>query len=208
ATHPAGQSAGSGADILAATLAEFQRRNGYHKREIEELLTEFGELLLSKVATAPDSTRTGQAEAEDLFTAIDRMGQYAPTTAVNQLQRLAEAALAARPAAPEAQGAWRSKAADDVLAERRRQVEVERFDAPFDDRYARDELPTAAAIYAAPPSADWRPWLEKRWPWAPAWFKRSSRRRDLVKAGALILAEIERLDRLPAPPASSGQGNA
>lgn len=51
------------------------------------------------VKPAPDSTRTG-AETEDLFNAIDRMGQYAPTTAVNQLQRLAEAALAARPEAP------------------------------------------------------------------------------------------------------------
>jgi len=34
-------------------LAEFQRRNGYHRPEIEELLSEFGELLLSKVSAAP-----------------------------------------------------------------------------------------------------------------------------------------------------------
>ena len=34
------------------------------------------------------------------------------------------------------------------------------------------------------------------WPWDPHWFKTSSRRRDLIKAGALILAEIERLDRM------------
>jgi hypothetical protein len=34
------------------------------------------------------------------------------------------------------------------------------------------------------------------WPWAPELWKPANARRDLVKAGALILAEIERLDRL------------
>jgi hypothetical protein len=33
------------------------------------------------------------------------------------------------------------------------------------------------------------------WPWEASWFKPSTARRDLIKAGALILAEIERLDR-------------
>ena len=33
------------------------------------------------------------------------------------------------------------------------------------------------------------------WPWLSSWWKPSTNRRDLVKAGALILAEIERLDR-------------
>ena len=33
------------------------------------------------------------------------------------------------------------------------------------------------------------------WPWDPAWWKPIDPRCDLVKAGALILAEIERIDR-------------
>ena len=33
------------------------------------------------------------------------------------------------------------------------------------------------------------------WPWAAEWWKPGLRRRNLVKAGALILAELERLDR-------------
>jgi len=37
------------------------------------------------------------------------------------------------------------------------------------------------------------------WTWERAWWKPTTRRRDLVKAGALILAEIERLDRAAAP---------
>ena len=32
-----------------------------------------------------------------------------------------------------------------------------------------------------------------------AWFKPTTPRRDLVKAGALIIAEIERLDRATPP---------
>lgn len=35
----------------------------------------------------------------------------------------------------------------------------------------------------------------RNWPWHRVWWKPSTRRRNLVKAGALILAEIERLDR-------------
>ncbi|TIM14496.1 MAG: hypothetical protein E5Y67_12520 [Mesorhizobium sp.] len=37
-----------------------------------------------------------------------------------------------------------------------------------------------------------------RWPWDASWWKPTARRRDLVKAGALIAAEIERIDRLAA----------
>ncbi|MNC99215.1 hypothetical protein D3C83_174210 [compost metagenome] len=44
--------------------------------------------------------------------------------------------------------------------------------------------------------------LEMSWPWEGCWWKPTGRRRDLVKAGALILAEIERLDR-----AEIGGGN-
>lgn len=35
------------------------------------------------------------------------------------------------------------------------------------------------------------------WPhsWASCWFKPTNRRRDLVKAAALLIAEIDRLDR-------------
>jgi len=41
------------------------------------------------------------------------------------------------------------------------------------------------------------------WPikWMAAWFKPTDPRRDLVKAGALCIAEIERLDRALTPPA-------
>jgi hypothetical protein len=122
--HPAGQSTGLGAEDTAEQFIQAAvdgapeplKRLGRYLADVldedqfktaERML--LGGIALSTDRPAPDSTRTGPVGtgAEDLFTAIDRMGQYAPTTAVNQLQRLAEAALAARPAAPEAQGAWR-----------------------------------------------------------------------------------------------------
>lgn len=57
---PSGRAAEGGETVvsrpIAEALAEFQRRNGYHKPVIEELLTEFGELLLTKIAPTPPAS--------------------------------------------------------------------------------------------------------------------------------------------------------
>ena len=85
-------------------------------------------------------------------------------------------------------------AARDVLAERKRQVEKEGWHPDQDDDYGDGQLSMAAAMYAMQgntpnygPPADW--------PWESNWWKPTTDRRNLVKAGALILADIERLDR-------------
>lgn len=55
-------------------------------------------------------------------------------------------------------------------------------------------MAVAAACYIMAdddPRAD----VPELWPWPSEWWKPTDVRRDLVKAGALILAEIERLDR-------------
>ena len=92
--------------------------------------------------------------------------------------------------------AWGSQAVLDVAAERRRQIETEGWTPEHDDGHGAHELAEAAACYCL--SSAERPfdYFETMWPWDPHWFKTSSRRRDLIKAGALILAEIERLDRM------------
>jgi hypothetical protein len=41
---------------------------------------------------------------------------------------------------------------------------------------------------------------EYGWPWDLKWWKPTTPRRDLVKAAALIVAEIERLDRAALAP--------
>lgn len=83
----------------------------------------------------------------------------------------------------------------DIAAERRRQIEEENFSFKNDDLYTDGELADAAACYIA--SFDKLPSGSRQalWPWLEDWWKSTTYRRDLVKAGALIAAEIERLDR-------------
>ena len=94
----------------------------------------------------------------------------------------------------------------DVLDERKRQVAVEGWTPEHDDEHDEGELAAAAGSYAINPACMLSPYdgvprdeLPDTWPpeWDVKWWKPSpdNPRRDLVKAGALILAEIERLDR-------------
>jgi hypothetical protein len=100
-----------------------------------------------------------------------------------------------------------SNAALDVLRERARQVSGEGWDAAHDDAHTLGELALAAACYAINPTSvlarrepapyrlreSWHGWL--RWPWAVTWWKPRDRRSNLVRAAALLIAEIERVDR-------------
>lgn len=90
-----------------------------------------------------------------------------------------------------------SQACQDVIAERQRQVNAEGWTPEHDDEHGCGELASAASCYATQGRYHY-PTPGKPspiWPWAPEWWKPSDYRRNLVKAGALILAEIERLDR-------------
>lgn len=83
-----------------------------------------------------------------------------------------------------------------IAAERTRQIEVENRSPRHDATHRREELAQAAASYAMPPRyrpADGCPPL--LWPWHIRWWKPTptDRVRELVKAGALIAAEIDRL---------------
>lgn len=90
-----------------------------------------------------------------------------------------------------------NRAIADVLAERRRHIEVEGWTPAHDDAHADGELEKAAACYAmhTPSVKNLQRQKVKLWPWSPDWWKPDLGRRDLVKAGALILAAIERIDR-------------
>ena len=104
-----------------------------------------------------------------------------------------------------------------VIAERRRQVETEGWTVEHDDAHDMGEMADAAASYAMRAKYGSAGWAEvlpappRMWPWDSAWWKLADERRMLVKAGALILAEIERVDRkssLPAPPLPAQDGGA
>lgn len=110
-------------------------------------------------------------------------------------------------------------ALDDVAAERRRQIEVEGWSADHDDLHDSGQMARAAAWYTMNASyvgrsdclndvADTHHELHKifsaehsafSWPWLRKWWKPKNARHDLVKAAALIVAEIERIDRACKP---------
>ena len=103
-----------------------------------------------------------------------------------------------------------------IEEERKRQIEKEGWTSEHDDKHTDQSLALAAALYASPtdelmivresgPMIDPWPWwgindLSDRGKPIPvhAWDKRKqhSRLRRLQIAGALIVAEIERLQRL------------
>jgi len=91
-------------------------------------------------------------------------------------------------------------AARDVLAERQRQVSAEGWTPEHDDTHTDCSMPLAAACYALD-AAGYSVQRHQFWPWDLTWWKPGQPRRNLVKAAALILAEIERIDRAAAPAA-------
>lgn len=109
------------------------------------------------------------------------------------LRRLFEALHIRQPLSP---------AMHAVIAERRRQIEVEGWSLEQDDTHQQGELAAAGATYARHayaggyPSYGYGPGQPpKGWPWSHQWWKPADFRRNLVKAAALILAEIEKFDR-------------
>ncbi|EPF1459620.1 hypothetical protein ACSQPF_002834 [Pseudomonas aeruginosa] len=101
----------------------------------------------------------------------------------------------------------------DVQAERRRQVEAEGWTPKHDDEHADGQMAQAAGCYALHAGGIGTDWPDGRqngaalfWPWDKDSWKPTTPRRDLVKACALALAEIERLDR--AAPTQGGPSDA
>lgn len=109
------------------------------------------------------------------------------------------------------QGAGGAKTGIELIAEeRQRQVNVEGWTAEHDAKNVNDEMARAAAVYALPwPLRNHRLSIDGgmpyHWPiytWAAEWFKPAKKNslkgpdriRELVKAGALIAAEIDRLN--------------
>lgn len=84
-----------------------------------------------------------------------------------------------------------AEVARELIVERSRQIEEEGYTPEHDDDHVYGELGDAAAALAA---GDHRYWPDGWGKFKPD----DCYRRDLVKAGALIIAEIERLNRAAA----------
>lgn len=91
----------------------------------------------------------------------------------------------------------------EIGEERLRQIRAEGWTLEHDDTHRRGQMARAAAVYALvgssdgriPGDADTPSITERLWPWEWSWFKPKARRRNLIRAAALLVAEIERLDR-------------
>lgn len=129
------------------------------------------------------------------------------------------AALAAAPHTRAAIPEGLSPAVLRGLAERRRQIEVEGWTPEHDDTHQAGELARASGCYAIVASdlrkeamyihGRWKDVSDLFWPWDRKWWKPSPDPvRNLEKAFALIVAEMERQDRLsvaPTPPSQGGR---
>lgn len=84
-----------------------------------------------------------------------------------------------------------------IADERRRQIDAEGYTPLHDSEHEDGDIACAAAVYAAPDWARTEGVMDLLWPGAWA-FKPTptDRIRELVKAGALIAAEIDRLRAL------------
>lgn len=99
----------------------------------------------------------------------------------------------------------------DIEAERFRQMSAEGWTVAHDDQHYTGDLARAAAAYAYEAGrtdqqrADSAGDAPQIWPWSEGWWKPTDRRRDLIKAAALIVAEIERLDRAHTIPSEANE---
>lgn len=101
---------------------------------------------------------------------------------------------------------------DRIAAERKRQIEQENWTAEHDQEHKYNELALAAVCYASPVPVrvklkvstgrgqyfpEFRTQWVDPWPWGPEWDKREQHDylRRLEIAGALIAAEIDRLEK-------------
>lgn len=93
-----------------------------------------------------------------------------------------------------------------IAAERERQITEEGWTHEHDAQHTKGQLANAAAVYAIDPmGGDATSIVNTLWPFERKWLKLScnentednisGRIRDLTKAGALIAAEIDRLQR-------------
>jgi hypothetical protein len=101
-----------------------------------------------------------------------------------------------------------SRGVELIHLERLRQLQEENYNPEHDDNHIADQLVLAAVCYATPAplrrhppvfsrGQGWQPSVRPEY-WPSGWYWKptpDNRVRELVKAGALIAAEIDRLTR-------------
>lgn len=161
----------------------------------EDKIRLLSELLLSQPWTLV-SVGLGSIKGEDLANALLDLSLPKPPVRVDAAGTVIEGHFP------------RDGGADLIAAERQRQITKEGYNALHDAGHERGELIAAAMCYASVPllrlaykpdaaEAEITEVMATRWPWEEEWWKPDSDAvRNLVKAGALIAAEIDRLQRM------------
>jgi hypothetical protein len=88
----------------------------------------------------------------------------------------------------------KARGIDLIAEERRRQIEVEGYDAEYDSHDSPHNLMAAAisyALYDTDPDE-----AKKLWPWEAKYFKPKSRLRNYVRSGALMAAALDLIQNL------------
>lgn len=87
---------------------------------------------------------------------------------------------------------------ENIIAERKRLAEF--GIPPIAERPRQKDLPKAAAAFALCGIHSFAAgqWPAVFWPWSQARFRLGSPRENLLRAAALLIAAIERLDRIAA----------
>lgn len=154
---------------------------------------------------AADTITAQAAEIEQQRRLIDGIDEERRSALELCVQRNKEiTALTARLSALEA---LLDKAVGDIASERQRQIAAEGWTPEHDDvEHDSGDLAAAGSAYALHAAdmlnpysqGDGRDLIPDFWPFSKKWWKPTDARRDLVKAGALIAAEIDRIDRAAA----------
>lgn len=103
---------------------------------------------------------------------------------------------------------YETRAVKDILSERFRQKNVKKYNEMNDDLYEQNELLRAAQSYLnhvvgrgwVYDSENHSKYVEEDvpdfFPWENVYWKPKNPRQDLIRVAALIIAEIERMDRV------------
>ncbi len=162
-----------------------------------------------------EARRAHDAAIEDAAAYVERIGDYGSESKVNGIRGEAWDSWERfkKTLQSPAQTEGREEGWQLIAAERQRQVEKEGWSPSHDDEHVNAEMAFAAAAYILHYAG--REWLlddkdnhlnyqadppHEEWPedWGVKYWKPKDRISDLVRAGALIAAEIDRLKRLPA----------
>jgi hypothetical protein len=127
----------------------------------------------------------------------DAVASLLPLRPSERLDQVLAAGVKGFEGLSESPSSMQSRGARDVLAERERQIDEEGWTPEHDDQHTDGSIARAAGCYALHASGLPEQHARHFWPWEWKWWKPSPQdaRRMLVKAAALIIAEIDRLDR-------------